>query len=1070
MASAPPIQTNVLIASSDDALASRIAEIAAAIGAKCVVETRFEAACDALATGSFSLVVASLAEDRARAVTLIETADRHDAATVAVCRSDDEIDHAFSIGASEVIRAPISAAELRGRFESLLGTRAELAELAQKRRDAQVMVELTQALASTLDARDILATVVKRIAEVVRVDRASIVLAPENDEPAKVVATSDEDRAVTRQLDLSKYPEIQQVLRTGEPLTIADVATHPVLDGVREDVSRAQLTSLTLLPIRWADEIIGVLFLRAVADRGALSARELSFSQIIANATGAALKNARTLLTLKARHEATLFARMEAETAKSFLEKLIAASPDAIVAADMKGTILLFNAGAERIYGYRSSDAVGKMNARVLYPGNGARDVMRRLRADGRIADMLSEAQNQSGERIPIALSAAFIYEGETPVATFAIFTDLRERLLIEKRLEDAQMQLAEREKQAYIAELAGAAAHELNQPLTSILAYAEMLKRRLSAMPSEQRYTDVIYAEAERIAEVVRKIGRITKYETTEYVGTQRIIDLDKASRERSEPPKPPSVLPRSRTAPSREQVLESLLHLTRIASGEFDPVALIRVFLGTMSSLFPHRRFAVQTLAIGGTRITLTEGTTRMLEGRGQRVEVSQEALDRHALGGKPMASPVVQVAEGYSPFFAEGAVGIDVPLIDGGSLLGIVALEYEPGAAAIEEDAFAFIPIALELGSLLRVSKLLRESRYQREYLATLLEHSANVILGVDENRRLRLVNRSFLTLSGFEESKLLGQDFVAVLPETQHEALLRAFHAASRGEVTPDIELRVPKPGGGIAKLALNVAPVLSADGDFDGALAIGRDLTIVRELEEQIIQAEKLATLGQLAAGVVHEINNPLTSISVYAEYLLRKGERSGADPSDLEKVRRILEGVQRILNFTRDLIVYARPSAEEARPLDIEAVIEQAIVFCDHVISEHNVVVERGFERPLPALLGVRSQLHQVFINLFTNASQAIGHDHGKLRIATSVATDGRVVVSVTDNGAGIPDTVQSQIFEPFFTTKKDGTGTGLGLSIVRNILRAHGAELKVQSSAGVGTTFTMLFRPSTRD
>jgi signal transduction histidine kinase len=132
-----------------------------------------------------------------------------------------------------------------------------------------------------------------------------------------------------------------------------------------------------------------------------------------------------------------------------------------------------------------------------------------------------------------VSLSAALLFEGTTPVGSVGIFTDLREKVRMEQRLAQAQEQLLAQERQAIVAELAGAAAHELNQPLTSVMGYAELLKRRLDPAAPGYSAAEVIFNEAERMAEIVRKIGKITKYETKSYVGQARILDLDKASDE---------------------------------------------------------------------------------------------------------------------------------------------------------------------------------------------------------------------------------------------------------------------------------------------------------------------------------------------------------------------------------------------------------------------------------------------------------------------------------------------------------------------------------------------------------
>lgn len=234
--------------------------------------------------------------------------------------------------------------------------------------------------------------------------------------------------------------------------------------------------------------------------------------------------------------------RVEADLIKTmgFLESLVEASVDGIIAADMSGTIVLFNPAAEKIYGYHADEVIGTKNIEELYTEGGAKEVMRRLRSPhyggvGRLEPTIMEALDAQGDIIPIQLSAAMIYEGREPVATFGVFTDLRERMEAEKHLAEAQAKLEMSERHALVAEVAGAAAHELNQPLTSILACAELLKRSSAIEdPRLQRATQIVSTEVERMAEIVKKIGSLTRYETKDYVGEQRILDIERASNEK--------------------------------------------------------------------------------------------------------------------------------------------------------------------------------------------------------------------------------------------------------------------------------------------------------------------------------------------------------------------------------------------------------------------------------------------------------------------------------------------------------------------------------------------------------
>ena len=235
----------------------------------------------------------------------------------------------------------------------------------------------------------------------------------------------------------------------------------------------------------------------------------------------------------------------ELRSTKEFLERLIDSTVDAIIAANLDGQIILFNQGAERLFGYRARDVIGRIPVRDLYEDGGARQIMRMLRSTsyggvGRIEQTRREVRLAGGDVVPVSMTASTIYEGDREVATVGILTDLRDRIRMEQRLLDAQQKLRLSEKQALVAELAGAAAHELNQPLTSIIGYTQLIERQSPKDAIHLRALRVILSEAERMAGIVKKIGKITKYETTDYVGNARMLDLDRASQVEHDPASP--------------------------------------------------------------------------------------------------------------------------------------------------------------------------------------------------------------------------------------------------------------------------------------------------------------------------------------------------------------------------------------------------------------------------------------------------------------------------------------------------------------------------------------------------
>jgi PAS domain S-box-containing protein len=221
---------------------------------------------------------------------------------------------------------------------------------------------------------------------------------------------------------------------------------------------------------------------------------------------------------------------------KEFLERIIQSTVDAIVCADTEGRLTLFNMGGERLFGYKSGNVVGRVYLSDLFPGEEGNNVLRLLHGPqrggrGRLEPVRVEVLARDGERVPVQLTASLIYDGDEEVGIVAILSDLRERVRMEKRYHEMQERYLRSQKQALVAELAGTTAHELNQPLTSIMGYAELLEKRLGDDGSNRRAVEVIMSEAERMAEIVKKIGKITRYETKAYVGSTQILDLDKST-----------------------------------------------------------------------------------------------------------------------------------------------------------------------------------------------------------------------------------------------------------------------------------------------------------------------------------------------------------------------------------------------------------------------------------------------------------------------------------------------------------------------------------------------------------
>jgi|CZKU01.1.fsa_nt_gi signal transduction histidine kinase len=301
--------------------------------------------------------------------------------------------------------------------------------------------------------------------------------------------------------------------------------------------------------------------------------------------------------------------------------------------------------------------------------------------------------------------------------------------------------------------------------------------------------------------------------------------------------------------------------------------------------------------------------------------------------------------------------------------------------------------------------------------------------------------------------------LAYEHVATIPGSATGSTLHV--ASDDHELDPD--------GSPAVNLVERAASALGRA--LPSAGAIGAAMERVRQeaaaLEQRMVHADKLATFGQVAAGVVHELNNPLTSIVAYSDYLIRRAIESGGQHlDDVERLRRISESANRMLRFTRELVSYARPSGGAAGPVVLHSVIDRAIAFCEHVLVAAGMRVERAYGAEVLTVSAASEQLVQVFVNLITNACQAAPPSEGVILVATSVTASAleqrSIVVIIEDNGTGIAPEHVPHVFAPFFTTKGEKNGTGLGLSIVKSIIGAHDGDIRVESELGRGTRFVI--------
>jgi two-component system NtrC family sensor kinase len=231
----------------------------------------------------------------------------------------------------------------------------------------------------------------------------------------------------------------------------------------------------------------------------------------------------------------------------------------------------------------------------------------------------------------------------------------------------------------------------------------------------------------------------------------------------------------------------------------------------------------------------------------------------------------------------------------------------------------------------------------------------------------------------------------------------------------------------------------------------------------QETHLQLISSEKLASLGKLAAGIAHEINNPLGGILIYSSLMM---EDLAEDDPKRQDLSRIVQEAGRCKEIVKSLLEFARQSEPNMEPVDINRAITEGLFFLENQAFFHNIQTIKKLGSSLPFALGNAGQLKQVFMNIIVNAAEAM-HGSGTLTISTSFNRDRKsIAVEFTDTGEGIPEENLTRIFDPFFTTKDVGKGTGLGLSTAYGIIEGHGSKIEVKSKVGVGTTFSILLAP----
>ena len=373
------------------------------------------------------------------------------------------------------------------------------------------------------------------------------------------------------------------------------------------------------------------------------------------------------------------------------------------------------------------------------------------------------------------------------------------------------------------------------------------------------------------------------------------------------------------------------------------------------------------------------------------------------------------------------------------------------------ALLETLAGYLAVAVENARLVE-SLATKATQYERlqQFSENILE-SINVgLLAVDLDDRIDAVNTPLELMYPLPFRESLGKKLGEVFPP---ELMAPMDRFREDGEIHNIYRHIVRDEKGGERVFNIAVAPLLSKTCDSIGRLIIFDDVTDRVTLEAQLAQAEKLSSVGLLAAGVAHEVNTPLTVISTQAQMLakqLPQGERAS---KILEK---IIGQTFRASEIVNGLLNFSRTQGSAFGPLSVNQLVSDTLQLLDHPLKAARVEVDTRLDPALPPISGTSGKLQQVFLNLFLNAKDAMPNG-GRLRVATW-AEDGTVRIEISDTGAGIPPEHLNRIFDPFFTTKGPGRGTGLGLSVSYGIIHEHAGKIQAESWPGLGTRFRLEF------
>lgn len=405
------------------------------------------------------------------------------------------------------------------------------------------------------------------------------------------------------------------------------------------------------------------------------------------------------------------------------------------------------------------------------------------------------------------------------------------------------------------------------------------------------------------------------------------------------------------------------------------------------------------------------------------------------------------------------------LSVPMICEQQVMGVISVFGDRIGAFTISDMEILSIMANHVAVLLRNASLYEQVCAKRELAENILESSPNGIITIDSNRCIQSINSRAEQILEIDRREVSGRFVTEIGSAAVRQVLEVVLENGPRLGVT---EIRFEKKNGEIGILEVESTFVKNLEGHRPGIILTIQDVTKARATEDVIRRMDRLTSLGQLSAGIAHEIRNPLAGINLNIQMLKKK---MAEDEDARELLDDSLRGIERINSLVKSILDFAKPAIPQPKQYNIQQVIMETVRIVELQCTNKNIEVAVDLPDAIPVMVFDKNQIRQVLLNILINAVDAIPSEGGEIKIRGLVDHSGKkggtkFLLLITDNGCGIKQEYLSKIFDPFFTTKAEGTG--LGLSIVHKILEQHNAIIEVESTEGKGTKFLLTFSVET--